>query len=177
MSRWWTIWFLFSIRRNLPFCCPHRHIAPMLNNIFHQEISFRHVTVRVPSYKMTTGFISTNSKPSRRNLTLDTIKRHSQLIGIGKESSSIYNSQVCGQTERKHKTSGANDHKDISVVKHLETSEPFSNQPERFHRSFPNYALFTGVRSPAKMKECLIYHRELLARQQDLIPRKRKIRQ
>ncbi|XP_069129357.1 uncharacterized protein [Argopecten irradians] len=78
-----------------------------------------------------------------RQLTDDTVARHSQMVSLGKTLESIYSTQVAGMSDRTiHKNGSVNLQKELdSFVELLQAEDLFSTIPGRKHQSFPEIDL------------------------------------
>ncbi|XP_056001447.1 uncharacterized protein LOC130048570 [Ostrea edulis] len=78
-------------------------------------------------------------KDAAGHLTPDTVARHSQMIGIGKEVAKVYDISVSGMSGRTiHKGGGVDRSKDFSDFIELLPEKIFCAHPGRHYKSFPD---------------------------------------
>lgn len=110
-----------------------------------------------------------NSRDAGGQLTTNTINRHSQMLGIGKNIQDIFNEQVVFKPfhTRKH---GDIDRQDdiLRMIKTLQPMSYFKSKPGRAFKGFETFTTVNGVRFPKRFKERLLRHLKNMARVREL---------
>lgn len=102
-------------------------------------------------------------------MTDDTIARHSQMVGIGKELSKKYDIEISTRGSRKRKTGAFTNAKDVNfIVDILQSENLWENIPGRKHDAFPDFNFSLNVTFPRKLKKLIIKHKELQASRREL---------
>ena len=104
-----------------------------------------------------------NSRDASGQLTSNTVNRHSQMLGIGKNIQSIFNEQVVFKPYRTRKHGNIDRKEDIRrMVKTLQPLHYISQEEGRAFKGFESFTPINGVRFPKKFKERLMRHLKLL---------------
>lgn len=106
-----------------------------------------------------------NSRDAGGQLTTNTINRHSQMLGIGKNMQDIFNEQVVFKPFHTRKHGDIDRQDDIPrMIKTLQPLSYFKSKPGRSFKGFESFTTVNGVRFPKKFKERLLRHLKNMAR-------------
>ena len=97
-----------------------------------------------------------NSRDVGGQLTSNTVNRHSQMLGIGKNIQSIFNEQVVFKAYHTRKHGDIDRKEDIRrMVKTLQPLHYFSQEEGRSFKGFESFTPINGIRFPKKFKRLM----------------------
>lgn len=111
-----------------------------VNNFFQYPSVNGSYSVNHSNFQKIFLYFSESVKDAAGHLTPDTVARHSQMIGIGKEVAKVYDISVSGMSGRTiHKGGGVDRSKDFSdFIELLLPEKIFCAHPGRHYKSFPD---------------------------------------